>query len=275
MFSGLFSPFMVHSWEATSVVAVVAGVVGFFVVVRGATFAAHAIPQGAFTGAAGAALVGTSTLLGSGLVALAAVVAIARWGRKGRHDVVTALVLVGMLATGALFLSLGSQYADQTFSLLFGEPLAVSAGYLWPTVGLGVACTGLVLSSYRRLLLTAAAPELARARGVVPERADFWFLLAVGAATTLALPVVGALLVFSLMIGPPAASRSLTDRPGAALALSVGLALVTVWTAMVASYASNWPLGAFVGASAVVWYLVGRAASSHRRRARARAAVRS
>ncbi len=273
MLSGLFSAFMLHSWEATSVVAVAAGVVGFFVVLRGSTFAAHAIPQGAFTGAAAAALLGTSTLLGAGVFSFLAVGALARWGRRGRHDVVTALVLVIMLATGSLFLSVGSQYAQQTFSLLFGEPLAVSSAYLWPTVGLAAACTGLVLVSYRRLLLTSAAPELAGAGGVSPAAVNFWFLLAIGAATTLALPVVGALLVFSLMIGPPAAARSLTARPGVALGLSVLLALVTTWAALVGAYWSNWPLGFFVGVAAVLWYLLGRGAKAWGHRPRTAPAV--
>ncbi len=64
MFSGLFTGFMANTWTEASIMAVVAGAVGFFVVLRGATFAAHAIPQGAFTGAAGAALIGANTLLG-------------------------------------------------------------------------------------------------------------------------------------------------------------------------------------------------------------------
>ena len=72
----------------------------------------------------------------------------------------------------------------------------------------------------------------------------------------MALPVVGALLVFSLMIGPPAAARFLTDRPAVAMALSAGLALVTVWVSIVASFGSNWPIGFFVGSLAVVWYVL-------------------
>ena len=90
MLSGLFSGFMVDTWLEASVMAVVAGAVGFFVVLRGSSFAAHAIPQGAFTGAAGAALIGANTLLGVGTFSLLGVVAIARWGRRGQHDVVTA-----------------------------------------------------------------------------------------------------------------------------------------------------------------------------------------
>jgi zinc/manganese transport system permease protein len=75
----------------------------------------------------------------------------------------------------------------------------------------------------------------------------------------MALPVVGALLVFSLMIGPPAAARYLTDRPVAAMLLSSALALVTVWLSIAASFWSNWPVGFFVGSLGAVWYVAGRA----------------
>ena len=238
--------------------AVVAGAVGFFVVVRGAAFAAHAIPQGAFTGAAGAALVGVNTLAGVGAFSFLAATAIARWGRRARHDVVTALILVGLLGLGSLFLSMSLEYSAQTFSLLFGEPLAVGTGELLPTGAIAVACLALIVAMYRRLMLTSVAPELAAARGINPESVETWFLLSVGAATTLALPVVGALLVFSLMIGPPSAARFIARRPAAAVAVSVALALVTVWVAIAAAFYSGWPLGFFVGVLGVVWYLLGR-----------------
>ena len=203
MFNGLFSSFMVDTWVEASVMAVVAGTVGFFVVLRGSTFAAHAIPQGAFTGAAGAALIGASTLLGVGVFSLLGVLAIARWGRRGRSDVVVALVLVTLLGIGSLFLSMSTEYAEQTFSLLFGQPLAVSSADLLPTAIIGAGCIAMVMLLYRSLLLSSVAPELATAQGIGPGRIELLFLLAVGAVTTMALPVVGALLVFSLMIGPP------------------------------------------------------------------------
>ena len=244
----------------------VAGAVGFFVVLRGSTFAAHAIPQGAFTGAAGAALVGVSTLVGVGTFSLLGVAAIAHWGRRGRHDVVTALALVALLGVGSLFLSMSTQYAEQTFSLLFGEPLAVSASDLVPTGVLGAVCVAVVVTIYRPLMLSSVAPELAAVQAVSPQRVELAFLLAVGASTTMALPVVGALLVFSLMIGPPAAARYLTNRPLAAMTLSAALALVTVWVSIAASYESNWPIGFFVGGLAVVWYSLGRVVAGRRLR---------
>jgi zinc/manganese transport system permease protein len=257
---------MVGTWLQASVMAVVAGTVGFFVVLRGSSFEAHAIPQGAFTGAAGAALIGASTLVGVGTFSLLGVVAIARWGRRGQHDVVTALCLVTLLGIGSLFLSLSTEYAEQTFSLLFGEPLAVSSSDLLPTALLGAGCITMVIVLFRPLMLSSIAPELAAVRGVSPARVELLFLLAVGVVTTMALPVVGALLVFSLMIGPPATARFVTDRPVWAMAVSGALGLITVWVSITASFWSNWPIGFFVGTFAVVWYVIGRGLARWRTR---------
>ncbi len=107
----VFSGFMVNAWTVASIVAVVAGVVGFFTVLRGSAFAAHAIPNGSFAGAAGASLIGVSTLLGLGVFSLAGALGIGLLGRRGRHDVATALALVMMLGLGALFLSFSEEYA--------------------------------------------------------------------------------------------------------------------------------------------------------------------
>src|SRR5579871_3784716 len=101
---------MVNAWEAATIVAVVAGSVGFFVVLRGAAFPAHAIPKGAFAGAAGANLLGLSSLLGLGVFSLLTSFGIALLARRGRKDAVTALALVMMLALGALFLSRSTEY---------------------------------------------------------------------------------------------------------------------------------------------------------------------
>src|SRR6267154_1126796 len=161
----MFASFMMNTWIVATIVAPVAGVVGFFVVLRGSAFPAHAIPKGAFAGAAGASLLGINTLIGLGAFSLLGALGIGSLGRRGRRDVVTALALVMMLALGAAFLSKTSQYEPQIYSLLF----------------------------------------------------------------------------FSLMIGPPAAARSLTSRPVLAMIGSVVIALVTVWVAIAASYLYNWP----------------------------------
>src|ERR1700678_3034589 len=122
----MFSGFMVNTWLVATVVAIVGGAVGFFIVLRGSAFVAHAIPNGSFAGAAGASLLSISTLIGLGVFSIAGALSIGLLGRRGRHDVATALTLVFMLGLGALFLSFSSEYAPEIYSLLFGEILGIS-----------------------------------------------------------------------------------------------------------------------------------------------------
>ena len=259
----MFSGFMVNAWTVATIVAVVAGMVGFFTVLRGSAFAAHAIPNGSFAGAAGASLVGAPTLLGLGAFAFAGAVMISALGRRGRHDVATALTLVAMLGLGALFVSFNSEYAQETYSLLFGEVFGVSRGEVLPILGLGVAAGLAIGIAFRPLMLTSAVPEVAEARGVSTRRAELYFLIVMALATSMTVPVVGALLMFSLMIGPAAAARSVTARPGTALALSVLISLATVWLSIALSYETNWPLGFFVGIIGAAFYLTGLGARAY------------
>ena len=164
----MFSGFMVNAWVAGTIVATVAGVVGFFVVLRGSAFAAHAIPNGAFAGAAGAYWLGLNTLVGLGVFAVLAAIGIGSLGAR-RRDVATALALVMMLALGSLFLSLSGGYEPEVYSLLFGEILGVSTTELLPVALVSVGCILVVVMLYRPLLLSSAAPDLAEARGVRPR----------------------------------------------------------------------------------------------------------
>jgi zinc/manganese transport system permease protein len=273
----MFASFMINAWTTATIVAVVAGVVGYFVVLRGSAFPAHAIPKGAFAGAAGASLLGISTLLGLAVFSLLGALAIGTLGRRGRHDVATALTLVMMLALGAAFLSRTTEYEPEIYSLLFGEILGVSTSEILPVAGLAIACIAAIAIIYRPLMLSSIVPEIAEARGIRSHRIEMAFLIIVALATAMTVPVVGALLIFSLMIGPPAAARSLTSRPLLAMALSVTIALVTVWAAIALSYQYNWPIGFFVGALGALSYGLGRgwAAWRHTRTIRLPAAASS
>ncbi len=262
----MFSPLMENTWIAATIVGAVAGIVGFFVVMRGSAFVAHALPQSAFAGAAGANLIGVSSLIGLGAFSLLGALAIGTLGRRGRHDVATALSMVMMLGLGSLFLSQTTEYAPEISSLLFGEILGVSRDELVPLALLGLAAVGAVAVLYRPLLLSSMAPDAAEARGVRTYRMDLAFLVVVGGATTLAVPVVGALLIFSLLIGPPAAARAFTDEPLRAMGLAVGVSLATVWVSIATSYATNLPVGFFVGSLGACSYGAGRAWAAWRRR---------
>jgi zinc/manganese transport system permease protein len=257
---------MINAWTVASIVAVVAGMVGFFTVLRGSAFVAHAVPNGSFAGAAGASLIGVNTLLGLGVFSLLGALGIGLLGRRGRHDVATALALVVMLGLGALFLSMSVEYAPEIYSLLFGEVLGISSNQVAPTAGLAVVCVAAVVALYRPLMLSSVLAEVGEARGVSSFAMELCFLAVVALAATMTVPVVGTLLIFSLMIGPPAAARSFTDRPLPAMALSVAIALVTVWVAIAASYETNYPVGFYVGSMSALAFALGRAWAAWRRR---------
>jgi zinc/manganese transport system permease protein len=249
---------MINAWISGTIVAVLSGVVGFFVVLRGASFPAHAIPNGAFAGAAGANLVGWNPLVGLVSFAVLAALGIGATGRRVRNDVTTALFLVLMLALGAAFLSLSSQYEGAVDALLFGEILGVSSSEILPIVLISVLCVVALAVLYRPLMFTSVAPELAHARGVNSTFVEIAFLLVVALSAALTVPVVGALLTFSLMIGPPAAAGLLVTRPNRGIVLSIVLALATVWFSIACSYTFNLPIGFFVGSTSAVLYLVAR-----------------
>jgi zinc/manganese transport system permease protein len=261
----MFSPLMVNAWLAGTIVAVVAGVVGFFTVLRGSAFVAHAVPQSAFAGAAGASLIGVSTIAGLGVFSVLGAIGIGLLGRRSRHDAATALAVVMMLGVGSLFLSFSSEYASEIFSLLFGEILGVSRNEVLPIAGLGLVSVVAIAILFRPLMLSSLVPEVGAARGLSPWRMEMWFLLVMALATAMAVPVVGALLIFSLMIGPPAAARSFTDKPSVAVVVSVAIALGTVWVSIASSYYSNLPIGFFVGTIGALAYAVGRGWAAWRR----------
>lgn len=261
----MFSSFMINAWEAATIVAIVAGVVGYFTVLRGSAFAAHALPNGAFAGAAGASLIGVNVIVGLGVFSLAGALTVAGLSRRARHDVSTALTIALMLGLGALFLSQTTEYAPEIYSLLFGEVLGVSSSELLPTAAIGAVCIVAALVLYRPLMLSSLLPEVAEARGISAQRINLWFLLLVALTTTMAVPVVGSLLVFSLLISPPAVARSFTNRPLRAMGLSVVVALGTVWAAIAVSYLSNLPIGFFIGTIGAIAYAIGRGWAAWRR----------
>ena len=259
---------MVNAWEVGTMVAVVGGVVGFFVVLRGSAFPAHAIPNGAFAGAAGANLVAINPLIGLGVFSFAAALGIGALSRRGRSDAVTALALVMMLALGAAFLSLSTQYEPQIFSLLFGEILGVSSSEILPVVVLGVVCIVAVSALYRPLLLTSIAPGRRRRtraqattpRDRVPHR-DRVRHHHDGAGRR------GApdLHVDARSLG----GGAVLHRPrGAGMAGSVAIALATIWLALACAYETNWPVGFYVSIFSAAWYGVGRGYAAWRARQR-------
>ncbi|NNN08086.1 MAG: metal ABC transporter permease [Acidimicrobiaceae bacterium] len=256
----MFSSFMTNAWIVGTLVALLAGATGFFVVLRGSSFAAHAVPNGAFAGAAGATLVGVAPLWG--LVSFAVVAALGIGAsRRHRSDVATAMALVLMLALGAAFLSLSAAYEPQVQALLFGEILGVASSSITTVVLIGLVCAAALAVMFRPLIFNAAAPDLSAARGLNPTLLEMGFMLTLALGSALTVPVVGALLSFSLTVGPPAAARLLTRRPSTALVGSMALSVMTLWVSIALSYATNLPVGFFVGTLSAILYIAVRAAT--------------
>jgi len=250
----MFSSFMTNTWIVVTLVAIIAGFVGFFIVLRGASFAAHALPLGTFPGAALASLLGFNSFIGLIAFAGIGVFGISQLSKNGRHAVATALCLVMLLSLGTLFLSMSSQYSQQVYALLFGEVLGVSSTDVWLIGGIGILVIAVTIKLFSPLLISSVSPELAEVKGISARKMEVWFLAILALATAISLPIVGALLVFSLMVGPAAVARSLTSRPVPAVLLSIAISLITVWLAIALSYETNWPVGFFVGGFGALFY---------------------
>ncbi len=246
--------FMINAFISGTIVAIVAALVGFFVVLRGSAFVAHALPKIGFAGAAGAVMLGVNPIIGLVTFAVGGAISIGWLGKRGQHDVVTALTLVVALGTGALFLVLTNNYATGAYALLFGQLVGVSSSEIMDTAVLGIICIIVLTILYRPLLFASITKEGARARGIPIRRLDITFLIVAGIATAVTVPVVGALLSFSLMIGPAATTSYLTHNPLRSLGLSTCISVFTVWIALVLGYDTGWPIGFFVATLSVTFY---------------------
>jgi zinc/manganese transport system permease protein len=252
-------PYMQNALLTGSIAAVLAGLVGFFVVLRGVSFAAHALGQIGFAGAAGAVLIGVDPLWGLVVFALTGALGLGLLGaREHGRDVTTALVLVAALGVGALFLALNTVYATAAFTLLFGTIVGVSWDQVWQTAVLALVCLAGLGILYRPLLLATLHAELAAARGVPVRLVSVLFLVVVGVAAAVTIPTVGTLLIFSLMVGPAAAAAHLSSRPWLAMGLAVALALAATWAGLIVAYDTGWPIGFIISAAVTALYLGAR-----------------
>ncbi len=250
-------PFMVNAFIAAGMVALVAGVVGFFLVLRGQTFAGHALAHVGFAGATGAALIGLAPLVGLIGATLLGGLGMGLLGeRLSSRDVAVGMVLALALGFGMLFLHFTTGYAGQITALLFGNVLAVTRGTLWLLAALAsVSLAGLALIA-RPLLFASLQPELAEAKGVSLRLLAVLFLAITALAVAGCVQIVGVLLVFTLMVGPAAAAQRLTIRLGTGVALAVLLALAETWCGLTLAYYSDWPTSFWISALSGAVYLL-------------------
>jgi zinc/manganese transport system permease protein len=247
--------FMRNAYLAATVVAVLSGCVGWFLVLRGEAFAGHALAHVGFTGATGAVLIGIAPLWGLLAATLAGGLAMGAFGRRlGERDVAIGMVLCLALGLGLLFLHFYTSYAAQATALLFGNVLGVDRA----TVVQLAAITALSLAALallsRRLVFAAVHPELAEAQGVSARGLAVGFLAIVALATACCAQIVGVLLVFTLMVGPAAAAQRLSSRVLPGLLLAPLLAVGQAWAGLACAYYTDWPTSFWIAAASGATY---------------------
>lgn len=249
--------FMVNAFAASGIVAVVAGVVGFFLVMRGQTFAGHALSHVGFTGATGAALLGITPFWGLIGFTLVAGVGMGALGeRLARRDVAIGITLSLSLGIGLLFLHFYTAYATQVTALLFGNVLGVDRPTLTLLFWLGLLCLGALAIIVRPLVFATLQPQLAEAKGVSLRLVSVLFLAVVALAVAQCTQIVGVLLVFTLMVGPAAAAQNLTTRLGAGIALAAALALIEAWSGITLAFYTDWPSSFWITATSALIYVL-------------------
>jgi len=247
--------FMQNALIAGGIVALLSGVSGFFLVLRGQTFAGHALSHVGFAGATGAALIGVSPLGGMITITLLGGIAI---GLLGKHlhssDIAISSVLSLALGLGMLFLHFYTAYATQATSLLFGNVLGVDTHTLWMLGALASACFLTLALLARPLIFSSLQPELAEAKGVSLRKIAVLFMVVVALATAECAQIVGVLLVFTLMVGPGATAQQITSRLGLGIALSALLALMETWLGITLAFLTDWPSSFWITALSTTGY---------------------
>ncbi|MGH3770884.1 MAG: metal ABC transporter permease [Pseudonocardiaceae bacterium] len=253
-------PFMVNAFRAGTIVAVLAGVMGAFMVLRRQSFAGHTLSLIGFPGAAGAVLIGVTASYGYFAFCLAGALVIAALPRAGpsgyaEESAVTGTVQAFALACGFLFVALYQGFLNGITALLFGDFLGITTEQVaLLSVAAAVSLTALAVIG-RPLAFASIDPDVASARNVPVRALSVAFLVLLGVATAEVSQITGTLLVFALLVLPAATAQALTARPVRALALTVAIGLIVTWLGLSVAYYTPFPVGFFVTSFAFAGYL--------------------
>jgi len=253
--------FMHNAFLAGTLVAIVAGPVGYFMVVRGQSFLGHAVSHAGFAGAAGAALLGVTPVAGLLVFATGAGAGIEALSERDRPgsiemDIAIGTTLAFSLSLGLLFLRLASSYAANIYSFLFGTILGITDRDVRVIAVTAVTALLLLAVIARPLFFASIDPAVAAARGVPVRLLSYLYLLLLAIAVAEAVQVVGVLLAYALLVTPAATAQQLSARPSFAAALSTLIAVLVVWIGLAVAYFSGYPVGFAVTTLAFGAYLL-------------------
>jgi zinc/manganese transport system permease protein len=249
--------FMYHAFLAGTIIAIMSGVIGVFVIARNSSFLAHTFSHIGFSGSAFAVYMGFSPLNGFLLFTVASSIVIGQMGVKVfRRDVSISVVLSIFLGLGLLFLSLSSKMANSMSALLFGNILGISLDAVWQILYLSVGVLVVLAIGYKMLTFDSFDPTGAQAAELPIPFISIGFLIVLAVATAEASQVVGALMVFTLMTIPAAAARNFTHSLGRMILYSTLIALIGMWLGLTLGYYTNLPISFLItGIEGAIYFL--------------------
>jgi len=251
--------FMQHAYEAGTIVALSAGVIGYFVVLRGLSFAAHALSHIGFAGATGAVLIGAAPIVGLLAFTMSAGAVMGALGQRIRgRDVPIGLVMAWSLGLGLLFTALYKGSAGLAIGILFGQIFGITTQDVGVTLVAGLVTVLLVLAGYRPLLFATLDEEVAEAKGVPVRALSIAFMVVLAVAVSEAVQVVGVLLIFALIVAPAAIAERFTTRPSRGVLVSAVLAVLFTWAGLTVAYYVPYPVGFFITTIAFWSYILAR-----------------
>lgn len=232
----LTAPFMANAFLAGLCIAFAAGVMGYFTIARRSTFAAHALAHIGLPGATGAVLLGLPVSLGLGAFALGGALVIGALGKRvSEREIATGTVLAFATGLGLFFARLSSSASQQMQSILFGSILTITTAQIIGFAIFDVALLGVLAVIYRPLLFSSLDEQVAQAKGVPIGWMNVAFMAIMAGVITIAVPAVGTLLIFALVITPAAAANILASSPLKAMAAAGAICLVSIWGGLVLS----------------------------------------
>ncbi|MBB2992058.1 zinc/manganese transport system permease protein [Mycolicibacterium iranicum] len=254
----LGSSFMRNAWIGGTIVALAAGLMGYFIVVRHSAFAAHALAHIGLPGATGAVLIGLPAAVGLGVFCIGGALVIGALGKRAAdREVATGTVLAFATGLGLFFNSLATRNSSTLTNVLFGNLLAITSQQLLSFFALLVLTAASVAFIYRPLLFTSVNSKVAEAKGVPVRALSIGFMVLLGLTVTMAVQAVGTLLLFALVVTPAATALMLTARPVVAMVVSAVIGLGSVWAGLALSAMFNLPPSfVIVTIACAVWLLV-------------------
>jgi zinc/manganese transport system permease protein len=255
--------FMQNAYLAGTLVALTAGIMGYFMVLRSQSFAGHSLANVGFAGATGAVLFGIPPIVGLFLAGALAAIGIQSLneasGYSRQSDIAVGAVFTASLALGFLFIFLATaEYAANVYNVLFGNVLGISDGDVGIIALSTLVLVGAFLFISRPLFFASIDPDVAAARGVPVRALSLGFLVLLALTVAVAVQVVGVLLIFALLVTPAAIAQYVTTRPGVAVGVAVALALIFTWLGLAVGYFTPYPVGFFITTFAFGTYAIVR-----------------